>query len=1049
MSAPRMNALDLDPSERSRLLCALAHESREHPLDTKLLICRRRGVGREILHALTLATGGWVGFTYDTPLQLASRLVADGLAAEGFTRLDDLGQMALLDEAIDRALAGEEIERFQALAEGMGFRAAVRSSINDLRLAGIGTVALGMAPLEDEEKRDVLTRILHDYESLHDQRRLVDDARLLRLAVSGLESGEIGIPEGHIYILPDLEQRGLVGQLLGLLGEHGAVVLPVDPVFRSPAPRGLVAPVETEPRGRLSFVLHPEEVTPQCTNPTIALFAAASPIDELREILRRCLAEDLPWDEVEIIATEPVLYGSTLDSLATHLEVKVTHAAGLPVWRTRTGRAVAGYLRWIQEDFPAEIPRALLQVGILSAPGVGEVVVGGARLARRLRGLRIGWGRQRYLKQIDWALQALKDPLPESADRSAEETEAYRELRQQELEGLRALFEPILAATPEVPDRFGAARTKVSPAALAGGLLEFLEFVPARREIEEEAQSRLRHRLSRVQESLKRESSIGAAIATLRNHIEVRVPSPASGDKKQPWSSAGGHLHFSDIPHGGLSGRPHTFVVGLHAGSTYDSDRQDPLLLDGDRRRVDPFNLATSDQLLAERRYGLAALLANLRGSVTLSYSAWESSEGRSLAPSPMLLQVFRLMSADPTADYKTLHKALQPLASAIPEGAARLDSSDVWLANLSDAGVLLPAGDRVREAFPHLDRGLRAEAQRDTDVLTSYQGAIAPRPEILDPRVNDRIVLSASRLELLGQGPVRYFCRHVLNVEPPENLEFTLDEWLTPLEKGSLLHKVYERVLREAVHSQIHPKSERFPKIAEEILDEEITLTRHRVPPPSDVVFEAETEALRMDMRVFLRIIRPEKPRWAHLEIKFGLSEGKYPAVELDVPGGTIRMRGAIDRIDEIGPGKVRVIDYKTGGARRFSRAGGVYNGGRRLQHALYSSVAERILESTAETMEYQFPTQAGQGEAISFARADLRNWPDVVSALIELVELGNFLPTEESQDCGFCDYQAVCRATRDDYGKTSSPPAAWGKKHFDTLEAYEPFRRARGSDK
>jgi ATP-dependent helicase/nuclease subunit B len=589
----------------------------------------------------------------------------------------------------------------------------------------------------------------------------------------------------------------------------------------------------------------------------------------------------------------------------------------------------------------------------------------------------------------------------------------------------------------------------VSPAALAGGLLAFLEFVPARREIEIEARRRLEKRLLRVQENLQRESSFGAAIATLRNHIEVRVPSPASGDKKQPWSSAGGHLHFSDIPHGGLSGRNHTFVVGLHAGSAYDSGRQDPLLLDGDRRRVDRINLATSDQVLAERRYALDALLASLRGSVTLSYSAWESNEGRMLAPSPTLLQVFRLMSADPSADYKTLHKTLRPLAGAIPAGAARLDISDVWLANLSHEGTLLPASDRVLEAFPHLGMGLRAERLRDSDELTSHRGAIAPRPEILDPRLNDKIVLSASRLEMLGQCPLRYFIRHVLRIEPPEDIEFTLDEWLTPMERGSLLHKVYERVLRHAVQNQIHPRDERFPKVAEEILEEEVTLTRHRVPPPSDVVFEAEAEGLRMDMRVFLRIIRPEKPRWAHLEIKFGMSEGKYEAVELDVPGGAIRMRGAIDRIDEVAPGELRVIDYKTGRAGRFSRSSGVYNGGRRLQHALYSAVAERILDGTATTMEYQFPTQAGQGEAISFARADLSDWPEVVGALIEMVELGNFVPTQDSGDCGICDYQTVCRAKRNDYGGAYSPPAAWGKKHFPTLEAYEPLRRARGADK
>jgi ATP-dependent helicase/nuclease subunit B len=1049
MSAARMSALELDPLRHSRLLCSLAQEAREHPLEAKLIICRRRGVGREILHALTLAAGGWVGFGYNTPLQLASRLVADTIAAEGLTRLDDLGQMALLDEAIDRALAGEEIERFQVLAESTGFRAAVRSSINDLRLAGIGTVGLGKAALGDREKQDVLTRILHDYESLHDQRGMADDARILRLAVSGLESGETSLPEGRIYILPGLEQRGLVGQLLGILREQGATVLPADPVFRSSVPAGLVAPVKADPSGRLSFLNRPAEISPTYQEPAVELFAAASPAEELREVLRRCVARGVRWDEVEIIATDPVVYGSTLDSLATHLGVEVTHAAGLPVWRTRTGRAVSGYLRWVQEDFPAEIPRALLQSGILSAPADGETYVGGARLARRLRGLRIGWGRQRYLKQVDWALEAMEEPPAADDERSPEEIESYRQRRRQDLEALRMLFEPILEAIPEVPDRFGTVRAKVSPADLAAGLLRFLDFVPARREIEREAQSRLRRRLRRVQESLKRESSMGAALATLRNHIEVRVPSPASGDKKQPWSSAGGHLHFSDIAHGGLSGRRHTFIVGLHASSPYDSDRQDPLLVDGDRRRIDPFNLATSDQLLAERRYLLAALLASLRGSVTLSYSAWESSEGRSMAPSPVMLQAFRLASADPNADYEALHRTLRPLVSIVPHEATPIDSSDVWLANLSHRGVFFSASDQVRAAFPRLDRGLDAARQRLGEHLTSYQGAVTPRPELLDPRVNEDIVLSASRLEMLGQCPLRYFFRHVLHVQPPDQIEFTLDEWLTPMEKGSLLHSVYERVLREAVKNQIHPSDDRFPKLADEVLAEEITLMRHRVPPPSDVVFEAEREGLRMDMRVFVRIIRREKPRWAHLEIKFGLPGGKYPAVELEVPGGAIRLRGAIDRIDEVSPGKIRVIDYKTGGARRYSRSAGVYHGGRRLQHALYSAVAERILERTTETMEYQFPTRLGQGDKVPFRRADLEDWPEIVGALIELVERGTFVPTDDPKDCSYCDYQAVCRAKRDDYGNPSSPPAAWGNERCDQLEVYEPLRRARGEDR
>lgn len=59
---------------------------------------------------------------------------------------------------------------------------------------------------------------------------------------------------------------------------------------------------------------------------------------------------------------------------------------------------------------------------------------------------------------------------------------------------------------------------------------------------------------------------------------------------------------------------------------------------------------------------------------------------------------------------------------------------------------------------------------------------------------------------------------------------------------------------------------------------------------------------------------------------------------VEIDLGGGlTFRIAGRIDRIDKVGPSEFQILDYKTGGFWRDDWKG-TFNGGRRLQHALYS---------------------------------------------------------------------------------------------------------------
>jgi ATP-dependent helicase/nuclease subunit B len=328
-----------------------------------------------------------------------------------------------------------------------------------------------------------------------------------------------------------------------------------------------------------------------------------------------------------------------------------------------------------------------------------------------------------------------------------------------------------------------------------------LDYVPCRNEVEHTARARLVQRLERIGHTATRPVPLEAAVSLLRAKLDARVPAPdAVGGV--PWSAAGGHVHFTDLEHGGHTQRAATFLVGLDAVRFPGAGLHDALLVDDDRRRLTAGQavpaLPTAGDRVEEKRYALAALLARLRGQVTLSYSTWDAVEGRSVPPAAELLQAFRLKTGNAAADYDALHTALAPAASAIPR-STRLDETDVWLGALADGGTLRFGVPVVRAAYPGLDAGWRGGSQLlRRDVLTAYHGAIAARPR-LDPRQNPELLLSASQLETLGTCPLRYLLRYVLRVRPPDDPELSPERWLNALERGALLHRLYERSLAVA----------------------------------------------------------------------------------------------------------------------------------------------------------------------------------------------------------------------------------------------------------
>jgi RecB family exonuclease len=175
--------------------------------------------------------------------------------------------------------------------------------------------------------------------------------------------------------------------------------------------------------------------------------------------------------------------------------------------------------------------------------------------------------------------------------------------------------------------------------------------------------------------------------------------------------------------------------------------------------------------------------------------------------------------------------------------------------------------------------------------------------------------------------------------------------------------------------------------------------------------------------------MIREQGPEYVALEFTFGI--GDQAPVTLPLQGGSVELRGAIDRVDQDLEG-IHVVDYKTGTA--FGYGKDVFDGGRRLQHALYAHAAEETLGDRVVDGQYHFPTRRGQNQRFVYEREALRPVADLVALMLDGVAAGHFVPTDDADDCTFCDYAEVCRARRGDFGKTVSPLAEWSEQHLNT---------------
>src|SRR3954468_6686973 len=138
----------------------------------------------------------------------------------------------------------------------------------------------------------------------------------------------------------------------------------------------------------------------------------------------------------------------------------------------------------------------------------------------------------------------------------------------------------------------------------------------------------------------------------------------------------------------------------------------------------------------------------------------------------------------------------------------------------------------------------------------------------------------------------------------------------------------------------------------------------------------------------------------------------------QFDIKVDDIRVIGRVDRVDDLGDNRVRIVDYKTGIPKDSEKAK------RSLQLSIYALAAKTAWGYDAEKLV--FYNLEDQSEAETTRDASQLEAPrDKVREVAAAIASGDFQP-KPGQNCSYCDYRDLCPATEQKLYSIASTQAA-----------------------
>lgn len=1051
---------DPRPAERMARAAAWLYERAQGLSELWVLAPTRRAADDFLLLSTSLDDDPrpLIGAHRATPAQLADRLARLPLAKAGRAPTRALSTRGL----VERAIQSCALSHFSAIERTPGFLPAACRTVETLRQGLIRPAQLmaGGPAAQD------LARLLVAYEAELERERLADAADRIGAAIEAHPR----LPPILMLDLPlqsEVERRWIAHLLRA--SEEAWVSLPPLPEaerawwaaasdatsIASPEAEQGTAPKLGE-AGRLSL---PEGVA-------LDFFSAASEVRECAEIVRqvrRFALDGVRFDQMAVFLRDPRRYQPLLQDAFSRAEIPVfatrslrrprpagrallslLHAASEGLSAARFSEYLSfGQVPPVAEDGAPDPARALPWVpprddgqlvfferadpprpapappppeaavveGQLQAPQrwlallVEASVIGGdpARWRRRLAGLKEELSEQ--LKLLE------RQDEPSAADKR-------RELR--DLGHLTAFCLPVIDALAALPARAPWPRW-----------LQLLKELAALCLAEPEPVIALLSELS----PLRGMAEIDPAelLRVLHEPLSELPPEPDLDRYGKvflaPPEAAAGRL-FSVV-----------FVPGLVEGGFPRSLREDPLLPDAE---AGPLGLPTlAEQAAAERRAIRLVALAAERQLVA-SYPRVDMKRDRPRVPSIYALELLAgpdgaLPSLDALSS-EAIAGRDSPGWPAPKDPAEAIDRVEYNLAVLAplvymDQEALAGRGAYLVSGDPEAPwvRSLRMLLLRQRPHFTRADGLVANagrKPALARSLAPARLTAAAyspTTFEQFAVCPYRFALKGLFGLRRPERAEPLTQ--LDPLTRGSLIHDILFHFFT-AEKQQPPLSTERLPEALAALqtcVEERFAHYEERLAPAVASIWSTARTQTGLDLAYWLSTRARSADAfdgaegWLPVGVEYAFGLPPSPGHDVDsrrtpakLEGGVL-LRGVVDLLERsAASGRLRVVDYKTGGDHVGERAF-VVRRGRTLQPLLYAAAMQSIQEEPVTSGELDFCTRRGRFKK-SVVNVNQASRAALQTALttIDRAIAEAFLPVcpATPADCTRCDFISACPA-------------------------------------
>ncbi len=1100
-----MGAVTLHQSASAPARLAAAHRFLESlpPASEALIVGAARDAVDDFAREGAARRGATFGLHRFSLRRLATRLAAPRLAGRRLAPATRLGAEAVAARAAFEELGRGTLGVLAPIAGLRSFGRTLASTLEDLRLGGVEAGELSACGAVGADL-DALSR---EYARQLGQAHLVDIPELYRLAAEVVAAGDpVDVPLDVPVVLLDVpvHDRAASGFVAAIAGRAARLLATVPQgdertwTALRRLPRSEVAPPDDAPdadtalarvRTRLFEPIATPDPAAAAADPgggAVAFFSAPGETRECVEIARlvqREAAAGVPLDRMAVVLRAPQVYSGLLET--------ALRRAGVEAWFVRgtrapdpAGRAFLALLACAAEHLSARRFSEYLSLGQVPQPDPGgappagrgrwvppseadQVLPGPALPAQGSLfdladldpdhddpdpddvsdaddrpvvdgALRAPWqwdrllvesavigGRDRWVRRLTGLDRELRLRLDECAGDDPRSPRARRLERDlSDLRHLRRFALPVIERLDAFPRE-----------AHWGDWLDRLWTL---------APMVLRRpdRVLATLGELRPMADVGPVPLT---EVQAVLAERLTELQAEPPARRYGRVFVGGPEH--VRGRAFdiVFVPGLAERMFPQKARQDPILLDGVRRRLNasfagpagPLGLPVLDDRAAGERLLLRLAVGTAARRLHLSYSRLELGESRPRVPSFYALDLERARTGRVPDFAITEREAFERVQSRLAWPAP--SDPDVAIDDTEhDLAVL---GPLLREQAPReltgraryllalepgLRRSLLSRWARWKRPWSRYDGVYRPddagaRAALDAQRLSAR-PYSVTALQRFAACPYQFLLAAVYRLQPREDIASL--ERLDPLTRGRMFHEVQAELVRRLEAGERLPVTpDRLVAawaLLDETLDDLAARYHEELAPAIDRVWTDEIEKLRIDLKGWLQQVADEEGEWVPIraELGFGIPPGpgrdprsSSDPVRLD---DTWKLHGVVDLVEArarpTAAGELRVTDHKTGRNRTADRM--VVGHGEVLQPVLYGLAVEQVLGRPVHESRLFFATVAGAYDVRSVALDDTarRYGMEVLSIIDRAIETGVILPAPRRDACVWCDYRVVC---------------------------------------